>query len=256
MTISRKRYTTKSKLKAAKLVLDDGLSHKEAIKKIGCASSTLREWIKQDKEKRQEIKPNSVPLKAEQNKLNSVTKIVMKSYRFTLRLSGININTPNLEDWLSKVGCGDGVLSSSLRHVDITFIRESSSFESAVLAAINSIESSSINIKVISINSVDSIHFSDMSPLSEMVQYFAGGARRNGFPMSIECVQKMHQLSKLSEELYSFNEQEKTKIEDAVTEALDTSTIISTKALNEALQIRSSKPRVKSLLSKLSDSTV
>ena len=97
-------------------------------------------------------------------------------------------------------GCGDGVLSSFLRQVNITFIRESSSLESAVLAVINSIESSSLNIKVIFIERADSVHLSDIAPLSEVEQYFADGARRrNRFPMSIECVHRMYQLSKLSQ---------------------------------------------------------
>jgi hypothetical protein len=257
MTIPRKKYTAQSKLKAAKLVLDDGLSHQEVIKKIGCASSTLKRWIKLLKEEQQEIKPNATPMKTEQNKLNSVTKIVMKHYRFTLKLSNMNIDTPNLEEWLSKAGCGDGVLSSFLRQVNITFIRESSSLESAVLSAINNIESSSLNIKVISIRNVDSIHLSDLAPLSEMVQYFASGAvRRNRFPMSVEEVKKMHQLSQLSEGLCSFDEPEKREIELAVTEALHASDVIITIALNEALEIRNSKPRVKKLLSKLCDSTL
>ncbi|WP_019029646.1 helix-turn-helix domain-containing protein [Colwellia piezophila] len=257
MTIPRKKYTTKSKLRAAKLVVDDGFTQKDAAKKTGCAISTLKKWIKRLKEERQEIKPNATPMKTEHNKLNYITKVVMKNYRFTLRLSGINIHTPNLEDWLFKAGCGDGVLSSFLRQVDITFIRESPSLESAVLAAINSIESSSLNIKVISIRNVDSIHLSDIAPLSEMVHYFASGARRrNRFPMSVEEVQKMHQLSQLGEGLCSFDEPEKTEIELAVTEALHASMVIITKALNEALKIKNSKPRVKNLLNKLCDSTV
>jgi transposase-like protein len=257
MTIPRKKYTAKLKLKAAKLVVDDGLTQKDVAIKTGCAISTLKKWIKLLKEERQKIKPNATAMNTEQNKLDSITKVVMKNYRFTLRLSGINIHTPNLENWLFKIGCGDGVLSSFLRQVDITFIRESPSLESAVLAAINSIESSSLNIKVISIRNVDSIHLSDLAPLSEMVQYFASGAvRRNRFPMSVEEVQKMHQLSQVGEGLCSFDEPEKREIELAVTEALHASDVIITIALNEALEIRNSKPRVKKLLSKLCDSTL
>jgi hypothetical protein len=257
MTIPRKKYTTNSKFRAAKLVVDDGFTQKYVAKKTGCAISTLKKWMTLLKEERQKIKPNATAMKTEQNILDSITKVVMKNYRFTLRLSGINIHTPNLENWLFKVGCGDGVLSNFLRQVDITFIRESPSLESAVLAAINSIESSSLNIKVISIRNVDSIHLSDLAPLSEMVQYFASGAvRRNRFPMSVEEVQKMHQLSQLGEGLCSFDEPEKTEIELAVTEALHASDVIITIALNEALEIRNSKPRVKKLLSKLCDSTL
>jgi len=258
MTIPRKKYTTKSKLRAAKLVVDDGFTQKDAAKKTGCAISTLKKWIKLLKEEQQKIKPNATtPMKIEQNKLDFITKVVMKNYRFTLELAGINIHTPNIEDWLSKVGCGDGVLSSFLRQVHITFIRESLSLESALSSVINSIESSSLNITVISIKSVGSIHLSDIAPLSEMLQYFSDGSRRrNGFSMSVEDVQKMHQLSQLGEGLCSFDEPEKTEIEESVIEALDASMIIITKAFNEALKIKNSKPRVKSLLNKLCDSTV
>lgn len=106
MTIPRKKYTTNSKFRAAKLVVDDGFTQKYVAKKTGCAISTLKKWMTLLKEERQKIKPNATAMNTEQNKLDSITKVVMKNYRFTLRLSGINIHTPNLEDWLFKVGCG------------------------------------------------------------------------------------------------------------------------------------------------------
>jgi transposase-like protein len=269
MTIPRKKYTTKSKLRAVKLVVDDGFTLKDAAKKTGCAISTLKKWIKLLKEEQLGIKPESTLMTAEQleiiqlkkfielNKLDSVTKEVLKTYSFQLVLSGVNIHTPNLEDSLFEAGCDDGLLCSYNQTVYITFMRESSSFEDAVLSAINNIESCSLNVEVIYVDYdgyADSVHLSDIATLSDIsrhiVQYYKDSTKeKRGFLMSIERVLEKHQVWKLDDVSPTLAVQGKIEVELA-------DKIVITKALNEALEIRSSKPQVKNLLSKLSDSTV
>jgi len=269
MTIPSKKYTAKSKLKAVKLVLNDGLSPTEVTKRIGCGKSTLREWIRQYKEEQLEIKPKSTVMTAEQieiielkklielNKLDSVTKRILKTYSFQLVLSGVNMHTPNLEDSLFEAGCDDGLLCSYNQTVYITFMRESSSFEGAVLSAIHNIESCSLNVEVIYVDYdgyADSVHLSDIATLSDtsrhIVQYYKDSTKeRRGFFMSIERVLEKHQVWELDDVSPTLAVQGKIEVELA-------DKIVITKALNEALEIRRLKPRVKNLLSKLCDSTV
>ena len=59
-----------------------------------------------------------------------------KTYQFSLILSGVDIDTPNLEDSLFEAGCDDALINSSSRTVYLDFDRESESLESAIISAI------------------------------------------------------------------------------------------------------------------------
>lgn len=269
MTIPRKKYTIKVKFRAVKLVLDDGLSHKEVIKKIGCAGSTLRKWIIQHEEERQERKTKPASETAEQieirklreiielNKLDVVSKDVMKSYNFQLVLSGVNIDTPNLEDSLFEAGCDDGLLCSYGQTVYITFTRESPFYESALFSAITDIENSSLNVEVIYVDYdgyAESVHLSDITALSsithQIMQYSKDVVRgNNSFPLSIERVKEKHQVKRWEDDSSTVAVQVKKEVK------LEDKKVI-TDIFNEALKIRNSNPRVKKLLSKLCDSSL
>jgi len=265
MTIPRKKYTTKVKLRAVKLVLDDGLSHKEVIKKIGCAESTLKKWIIQHEEQSQErntktaeqIEIRKLQEIIELKKLDVVSKDVMKSYNFQMVLAGVNIDTPNLADSLFEAGCDDGLLCSYGQTVYITFTRESPFYESALFSAIIDIENSSLNVEVIYVDYdgyAESVHLSDITALSsithQIMQYSKDVVRGNNiFPLSIERVKEKHQVRKWEDVSQTLAIQVKKEVE------LEDKKVI-TDIFNEALKIRSSNPRVKSLLSKLCDSTL
>jgi len=269
MTIPSKKYTAKTKLRAVKLALDDGLHPTEVTKKIGCGKSTLREWIRQYKEGQTEIKSKPINMTAEQieirklkeiielNNLDVVAKGVKKNYNFQLVLSGINIHTSELADSRFEAGCGDGLLCSYNQTVYIEFTRESSSYEDAVLTAINNIESCHLNIEVIYVDYdgySDSAYVSDLTILSDISRHtlqcykdYING--KKGIPKSIERIHEKHQLCGEDCVTATLAEQETIAVET-------TDKRVITKAFNEALEIKNSKPRLKKILSKLCDSTV
>ena len=82
----------------------------------------------------------------ERNKM-SVKKNI---YHFTLVLNGVNEKTKKLEDILFKAGCDDALINFRNGTVYLDFDRESYSFEDAIISAISQVESTKLNIKVVS----------------------------------------------------------------------------------------------------------
>lgn len=71
-----------------------------------------------------------------------------KSYKFTLILKNIDVNTSNLEDSLYEAGCDDALIYFKKGIIFLDFHREASSLENALLSAIKDVESSSIGAQV------------------------------------------------------------------------------------------------------------
>lgn len=70
---------------------------------------------------------------------------------FTLILTGVNDKTENLEDVLFEAGCDDALINFRNGTVYLDFDRKAPCFEDAVISAIKAIESTPLNIKVMSV---------------------------------------------------------------------------------------------------------
>jgi len=70
------------------------------------------------------------------------------SHTFIIHLSNVNEDTKNLEDSLYEAGCTDALLKFQDGTVSLEFTRNDKSFNSALMSAINDIESASINAEI------------------------------------------------------------------------------------------------------------
>ncbi len=70
--------------------------------------------------------------------------IVKKLFNFTLVLKNVDDKTAGLEDSLYRAGCDDAMITFRNGTVYLDFERKDTSFESAVMKAIQEVESSSI----------------------------------------------------------------------------------------------------------------
>ncbi len=76
----------------------------------------------------------------------------MKSYEFSLILTGVDEETEGLEDAIFEAGCDDCLINFRDGTVYLDFDRTAKSFENAVLSAITALESASLPIKVSSVS--------------------------------------------------------------------------------------------------------
>ncbi|CAI2504594.1 Uncharacterised protein [Serratia proteamaculans] len=77
----------------------------------------------------------------------------MTVYNFSLALTGVTAETPDLEDALYRSGCDDGLICFYGKAVHVEFDRESDSFANAILSAISDIEAAGIGAQVTSVDS-------------------------------------------------------------------------------------------------------
>ncbi len=92
----------------------------------------------------------------------------MKLYSFSLVLGGITTDTPELENKLFEAGCDDGLICFYGSTVYIEFDRESDNLKSAIMSAIKDVESTDLDVKVISVDAGDYVGLSDVSQLTEI----------------------------------------------------------------------------------------
>lgn len=116
----------------------------------------------------------------------------MTLYNFTLMLSGVNIDTPRLEDALYESGCSDALVCFYGKSVYLEFDREAQSLDEAIESAIDNIEMAGIGAKV---NSVDSalVGLSDIAELTHLsrqaIAMLKDGTRGSGdFPSPIHRI--------------------------------------------------------------------
>ncbi|MBI1904442.1 MAG: hypothetical protein HYS13_25380 [Planctomycetia bacterium] len=76
----------------------------------------------------------------------------MKTYDFTLVLSGVTELTDELADRLFEAGCDDGSPGSCNRVVTIDFHRRAASLEAALRAAITSVRTAGCRVERIEID--------------------------------------------------------------------------------------------------------
>lgn len=76
----------------------------------------------------------------------------MQTYKFSLALENVSIDTPELENKLFEAGCDDSLICAYDKAVHVEFDRESDSLENAILSAIHDIESAGIGAIVKSVD--------------------------------------------------------------------------------------------------------
>lgn len=109
-----------------------------------------------------------------------------KNHNFTLVLSGVDEETPDLEDSLYEAGCDDALINYRDGTVYLDFDRKANSLEEAVLSAIKQIESSSCGATVISIAPEDLVTESEtaerLNVKRQAVSLWIKGERRTRLP--------------------------------------------------------------------------
>ncbi|RJT46075.1 DNA-binding protein [Rahnella woolbedingensis] len=93
----------------------------------------------------------------------------MPLYNFTLTLSGVTSDTEKLEDALYEGGCDDALIAFYGTSVYLEFDRESDSLTTAVMTAIQDIESAGLNARVESVDSV-LVGLSDIAGLAGLTR--------------------------------------------------------------------------------------
>jgi transcriptional regulator with XRE-family HTH domain len=114
-----------------------------------------------------------------------------KTYNFTLILGEVNDKTEGLEDALFEAGCDDALINSRNGTVYLDFDRIADNFEDAVISAIKQVESTSLNIVVISVAPDDYVSESEIAKRlavnRQAISLWVRGARRakNPFPTPV-----------------------------------------------------------------------
>jgi hypothetical protein len=117
----------------------------------------------------------------------------MPLFNFTLTLSGVTSQTPELEDALFAAGCSDALVCFYGTAVYLDFDRDSPSLEQALLSAISDVESATLlNIRVESVDST-LVGLSDIAELTgvsrQAIALLKEGARGTGrFPGPVQRV--------------------------------------------------------------------
>ena len=167
-----------------------------------------------------------------------------KTYQFSLILSGVDIDTPNLEDSLFEAGCDDALINSSSGTVYLDFDRESESLESAIISAIKNVESSSVKPKVSSVNPSYLVTISEIARRigisRQAVSQLACGSRGDGtFPKPVIGVDDKSSLWRWKDVIqWFFNEK---NLADA--NAVNAATIIDD--INVVLEFRPADAKIK-----------
>jgi transposase len=83
MTLNRTRrtFTPEFKLEAAQLVLDQGYSTKDAAVAMAVGNSTLDKWVRQLRQERVGVTPNTSPMTPEQRKIQELEAKIKKIER-------------------------------------------------------------------------------------------------------------------------------------------------------------------------------
>ena len=78
MAKERRTYSSEFKLEAARLVVEQGYTHKAACEAMGIGKSTLENWVRQLRSEQQGYTPKSSALTAEQKRIQELEKQVRK----------------------------------------------------------------------------------------------------------------------------------------------------------------------------------
>jgi predicted transcriptional regulator len=124
-----------------------------------------------------------------------------KAHEFTLILKNVDENTSNLEDSLYKAGCEDALINFRNGTVYLDFERTASSFDQAVISAINDVESATIGAIVANVAPEDLVTESEVAKRLDIkrqaVSLWIKGERRKTMPPFPKPVMKLTDKSPL-----------------------------------------------------------
>jgi hypothetical protein len=130
----------------------------------------------------------------------------MPTFNFSLVLGGVTEDTLNVMDALFEAGCNDCLVRHYGKSLFVEFDREAQTLESAILSAIQNIESAGIGAKVTSIDESVFVGLSDIAKLSgltrQAIALFKDGKRGgdNGyFPVPAHNLSNKQSLWRWSE---------------------------------------------------------
>ncbi|HIF9162847.1 TPA: hypothetical protein ACX6PK_003733 [Photobacterium damselae] len=176
----------------------------------------------------------------------------MKEYEFAIvATSATKINVDSISeisDKLFEAGCEDGTVSSRNQSLIIEFYRESDSYESAVISAINEINSVT-GLNVISVDAGDFVGLSDAAELSSlsrsMLSKLSTGERGDGnFPSAYLRLQNKAPL-------YDWFDIAKYLAGNGLVAPELAENAKVTSEINIALRIRNSEVNIENVLNKL-----
>jgi hypothetical protein len=109
-----------------------------------------------------------------------------KIFEFTLVLKNADENTPDLEDSLYEAGCDDALINFRNGAVYLDFDREAISLEEAVISAIKSVKSASVDAEVARVAPENLVTESEIAKRlnknRQTISLWTKGARRKLFP--------------------------------------------------------------------------
>jgi len=114
-----------------------------------------------------------------------------KNYIFTLVLTNVSEDTPNLEDSLFEAGCDDALINYRNGTVFLDFDRQAPSLDYAIMSAIKNVESSSVKARVASVAPEDLVTESEaaerLKKPRQTISLWIQGKRRTAqpFPMPV-----------------------------------------------------------------------
>ena len=173
----------------------------------------------------------------------------MKTYTFTLVLSGFTELREDVEDCLFESGCDDALLSFRDGVPYIDFDREAKSIREAILSAINNVEGADIGARVIRVEPDELVTASEIAERTgrtrESIRLLAAGKRgQGGFPPPLRGMKSRTRLWRWAEVALWLAEREGDLTDPLVDEA---HTIA---AINGALELRRHAPDSSSYLIK------
>ena len=116
----------------------------------------------------------------------------LQTHEFTLVLSGVDDNTPELEDKLFEAGCDDVLVNFRNGTVYLDFSREAASILEAVISAIHQTENSRAGVKITSALPDDLVNETDIAkrlnaPPDQQYRFGLKAPEGHSFRFLIQC---------------------------------------------------------------------
>lgn len=110
----------------------------------------------------------------------------VKTFQFTLVLKNTDEDVLNIEDSLYEAGCNDALIHSRNGTLYLTFDRESTSLEEAVISAIKNVQSATISLEIASVGPENLVTESEiakrLNKSRQTISLWIKRTRRKSFP--------------------------------------------------------------------------
>lgn len=130
-------------------------------------------------------------------------KPTKKLHQFILVLKNTHLSMSHIEDNLYKSGCDDALIHFNKDTIYLDFDREACSLEEAVISAINTIQSSSLGLEVISVSPENLVTESEIAKrlnlTRQTVSLWIKKERRQHFPNPVMRLREKSSLWNWSE---------------------------------------------------------